>query len=110
MSGDMGYRIGRGYGGGHVAAPRRAPLSPAPLTRATPLGRPCKPTSDAFGARLRTKRRALGMTQPDLAALVHCSAVCLSYWEHGKRRPNMDTIERLAMALGVSASWLAYGL
>jgi transcriptional regulator with XRE-family HTH domain len=29
--------------------------------------------------------------------------------EHGRRVPGADTLERLAIALGVEPAWLAYG-
>jgi transcriptional regulator with XRE-family HTH domain len=63
-----------------------------------------------FGARVRARRRAVGMTQE---ALAHRAGVHRSYvgsLETGGRNPSLETIARLATALEVDAADLVAGL
>ena len=65
-------------------------------------------TTDGIGERLRTARRARGLTQRDLqSAGVTFGYICRI--ERGSRLPSVEVIRRLADALGVSASWLENG-
>ena len=67
-------------------------------------------TSDAegIGERLRSARRARGLTQRDLqSAGVTFGYICRI--ERGTRVPSVEVIRRLAAALNVSALWLETG-
>ena len=52
-------------------------------------------------ARLADVRRAAGLTQEQLAALSHVHRVTIARIETGVACPRIDTLERLANALGV---------
>src|SRR5437763_16043977 len=59
--------------------------------------------------RLRQLRVAAGLTQTELAG-DRCSKEYVSQIERGKTRPTRETIEWLAVWLGVDAGFLANGL
>lgn len=68
-----------------------------------------KPTS-VFGRRLRAARKALGMSQADLGAILgledaNSAAPRISRYELGQRDPDPATTEALAKALGVPAAY-----
>lgn len=50
---------------------------------------------------LRMLREAAGLTQQDLAKLTGLTTATISYAEMGRVDPSLDTIKRLAAALGV---------
>lgn len=50
---------------------------------------------------LRMLREAAGLTQQDLAKLTGLTTATISYAETGRVDPSLDTIKRLAEALGV---------
>lgn len=57
-----------------------------------------------FAALLRRSRRALGMTQEELAERAHLSTEAISALERGiNRRPHRDTVELLSDALALTA-------
>src|SRR5512147_596559 len=56
---------------------------------------------NAFGQLIRQRRRALDLTQDELARRVGCAAVTLRKIEAGDLRPSQQIAERLAMALAV---------
>ena len=56
--------------------------------------------------RLRTERR---MTQEDLAGKLFVTRQTISAWETGKAQPDLETLERIAAALGVEVMELIYG-
>jgi len=58
----------------------------------------------AFGGWLRQRRRALGLTQDELARQVGCSTITLRKLEAEERRPSEQIVERLADALNVAPS------
>jgi transcriptional regulator with XRE-family HTH domain len=55
----------------------------------------------AVGARLRERRRSLGILQEDLAGLAGISVHTLSNLESGKGNPSLDVLERLLDCLGL---------
>src|SRR5437868_543749 len=55
-----------------------------------------------FGRWIRDRRRALDMTQRELAAEVGCSDSTLRKFEAGTRRPSRQMVERLARFFGAS--------
>ncbi len=61
-------------------------------------------------ARLRSARRSAALTRNELVQSVGAGQTAVSEIEAGKRLPTVGMIARLAVALGVSAGWLAYGL
>src|SRR6476660_8817822 len=73
-------------------------------TQATAVSR-----SPRIGERLRQLRVAAGLTQTDLAG-DRFSKEYISQIERGKTRPTSETVEWLAMRLGVDAGYLANGV
>ena len=80
-----------------------------------PASRPRKhrtqtmPASDV-GKRLREARKAAGLTLRELANEAgFANYQTIDNIERGKQRASVDQIESLARALGVSASWMAFG-
>lgn len=64
---------------------------------------------DGMGQRLQAVRTERGLTKAALARLVELKAPSLSQIENGGQS-GVDTVERIAKALGVSPGWLAYGV
>lgn len=59
--------------------------------------------------RFRKAREHAGLTLRDLAAKSAQPLSTITDIEGGHRMPRIDTLEKIAQALGVSAGWLAYG-
>jgi predicted ATPase/transcriptional regulator with XRE-family HTH domain len=57
----------------------------------------------SFGQWLKRRRKALDLTQEELAQRVPCAVVTLQKIEAGKRRPSKQMAERLAEHLGIAA-------
>ena len=55
-----------------------------------------------FGAFLARTRKACGLTQADLAAQLHVTDKAVSRWERGVGLPDINTLEPLADALGLT--------
>ncbi|HEY4346669.1 MAG TPA: tetratricopeptide repeat protein [Gaiellaceae bacterium] len=77
-------------------------------TRAT-RGLPAIPRGSRLGDRLRQLRVAAGLTQSDIAR-DRFSKEYISQIERGKTRPTPETIEWLALQLGVDSTFLASGV
>src|SRR5712671_6754577 len=60
-------------------------------------------TEQSFGSWLRQQRRALDLTQEELARQVGCSAITLRKLEAEERKPSKQIAERLAEVLKVPA-------
>ena len=58
-------------------------------------------TREKLGELLRGRRDAQGLTLLDVSTRVGCTVSFLCDVEHGRRRPGMQTTEKLADALGV---------
>ncbi len=71
-------------------------MTEVPLTHTT--------TDLAFGPWLKRRRKALGLTQPQLAQAVNCAVVSLKKIEAGDLQPSQHLAEILAAALGVPAA------
>ncbi|SRR5258708_40006637 len=56
--------------------------------------------------RIRDRRKALGLSQDDLAELTGCLQTQISRYENNEAFPMSDALESLARALNVSADWL----
>lgn len=63
--------------------------------------------AETLSHRLKTARKAKGMTQKKLAKASGVPAVCISNYERGLSDPAMFTAMCLADALGVSMDWLS---
>src|SRR6266568_1522409 len=59
-------------------------------------------SDQSFGGWLRQQRRALDLTQEELARQVGCSAITLRKLEAEERRPSKQIAERLADVLNVA--------
>ncbi len=64
------------------------------------------PAMDIFAARLKSARKAKGMTQRELAARVGMDQGHISRLEHGGKGASMEHIQALARELGVAVSHL----
>lgn len=71
----------------------------------------CSTTYDGrtIGERIRERRKKLGMTQKQLADKLGVKYQTVQAWELNSRNPKLETVEKLASALGVSSGWLVYG-
>ena len=58
----------------------------------------------SLGYWIKRRRKALDLTQRELAALVHCSVELISKIEADARRPSRDIAARLAEQLGLAPS------
>lgn len=61
-----------------------------------------------FGAFLARVRRAQGLTQAELAEQLHVTDKAVSRWERGVGLPDINTLESLADALGLSLADLMH--
>lgn len=61
---------------------------------------------NTFSQRLKQARKSTGMSQKELAEKIGGYQTKYQNWEAGKNEPDMDTIKKLASALGVSLDWL----
>ncbi len=60
--------------------------------------------SATFGQIVRERRRALGLTQAELARRVHCATVTIRKVEYDSLRPSVQVAERLALSLNIDES------
>ena len=61
------------------------------------------------GALIAARRKALGLSQAELAERLHVTDKAVSKWENGRGMPAIDSLEPLAEALGLSVSELLSG-
>lgn len=61
------------------------------------------------GDRIRKARKAKGYTQEELAKLLGVSFAMIGQYERGERNPKIETLQRIADALGVGIGVLMYG-
>lgn len=59
-----------------------------------------------LGEKIRRARNAQGLTQRQLAAKIGVWPAVLCHWETCARTPNVDSLVRVALALGVPAASL----
>ena len=59
-----------------------------------------------FGKYVRKRRKAMNMTQAELAAKLNISDKAVSKWEMGKSFPDITILEQLAEELGITLSQL----
>ena len=60
----------------------------------------------SFTNRLVQLRKKRGLTQQQIADLVHVNRVTYTNWEKGKREPSFENLVKLADLLDVSLDWL----
>ena len=65
---------------------------------------------EGVASRLRETRTARGLTMRALARAAGLTDTAVRSTETGTSMPSIATVEALAVALGVSPAWLAYGL
>lgn len=63
----------------------------------------------SVGTHIKRLRAAKHMTQEELAEKLFVTRQAVSAWETGKALPDVDTLERIAMALGTDVSEVIYG-
>ena len=56
--------------------------------------------AEGLGSKLRTLRIRSGLSQTDLAKVLHTTQITLSQWELGKFRPGAKFLKRLNRVLG----------
>ena len=66
-----------------------------------------KNNSLTIGERIKQCRLEHGMTQKDLAERMGISPIGISQYENGKRIPKIETIDRIASAIGVDPAYLS---
>ena len=59
-----------------------------------------------FGKRLKTARKEKGLTQKELAALIHVKHNSISDWENDKNKPDIATVELLCGVLSITPSYI----
>ena len=59
-----------------------------------------------FRDRLREARKLQGFTQEDVGKGALMSRRAVQHFESGERRPSLENLRRLCLALHVSADWL----
>ena len=62
-----------------------------------------------MGQRILARRKALGMTQEDLADLIFTTAPMISNREQGKKAVRPDNLAKVCKALGLSADFVLNG-
>ncbi|MFJ9242357.1 Scr1 family TA system antitoxin-like transcriptional regulator [Streptomyces sp. NPDC101776] len=63
---------------------------------------------EKYGAELRLRRLAAGLTQEELGELVVCSPTLISHWESGRRLPRPDDARRIDQALKTDGFFLRW--
>lgn len=63
----------------------------------------------SIGERIKEARKAIGLSQVDLARLVGVTQPAVANWESGVHDPRRLMLEKIADTLKVSAAWLASG-
>jgi len=74
------------------------------------MPKPISPATGAFGARVRTRREALGLSQEALAARSGVHWTFLGQVERGRRNLSLHNLLKLAAGLGVDPGELVQGL
>lgn len=64
----------------------------------------------SIGEKIKTARKKAGLTQKELGEKLGVSAAMIAQYETGKRTPKIETIQKIAGAVGVSADEIGFGL
>ncbi len=59
-----------------------------------------------FGARIKSMRKSLGLTQADLAKKIGVTKQAITTYETGIREPSFRNLIKLSRALNVTTDWL----
>lgn len=59
-----------------------------------------------LGDKIKKLRLKEGMTQEELGKKLHVSGAAIAFYENGKRNPNLEMINELAVIFSVSADYL----
>lgn len=59
-----------------------------------------------FKLRLKELRIEKGVTQAEIAKILHMSKMAISHWEKGNSEPSIDQLKILATYFGVSVDYL----
>lgn len=70
---------------------------------------PMPGTTQTIGARIRSRRVLLDLSQSELARRLEIDKMLLYKWETGRCKPSLSSAERLAEALEVTVDWLVAG-
>lgn len=62
------------------------------------------------GKNIANVRKESGMTQEELAEKLNVTRQAISSWERERTEPDLDTIQKAAVVLGVLAEELIYGV
>lgn len=62
-----------------------------------------------IGNRIKSARKKEGLTQKQLAEILNVSTITIQNYENNRRKPNIDMINKIAEALGVSQHKLITG-
>lgn len=65
-----------------------------------------KKNNSALGATIRELRKQKKLTQVELAQKIECSQAVVTAYENGHKKPAIDTLAKLADALGVTLDQL----
>ena len=66
--------------------------------------------SERFAANLAAQRKRVGISQEELASLAGLHRTQISLLETGKREPRLETMVKLAGALGIPVAILVDGI
>jgi DNA-binding XRE family transcriptional regulator len=81
----------------------RVDKGPAHMTKTIYLDDCLSPTVRLFGKRMKQRRRELRLTQAQIFERTGIAATYLSMIENGRANPSLDTVEKLARAVGLEA-------
>lgn len=59
---------------------------------------------DSYGARIKAARKRAGLTQEDVERMLGYSHCYISMYERNKRKPKIETLEKLAEVIGCDVS------
>jgi len=80
-----------------------------PMRMADPAKAPYNRGMTERGDRIRQARRAMRLSQEELAGRMDVTQPLVSQWEHGRKALSADQLKTLAEILGVTPGWLLYG-
>ena len=66
-------------------------------------------TNDDFSIRLIFLRKKAGLTQKEIASIIHIERSTYAYYETGKTTPSYKVVEALCNLYQVTADWLLFG-